>query len=79
VIFITFFKKKVFYNLPIENVKEGENMTEKKDRNEEEKQHHDADDHHKLDLRGTFMMVMTIGGLMVLSWFAVFILFMERM
>ena len=54
-------------------------MTEKKDRNEEEKQHHDADDHHKLDLRGTFMMVMTIGGLLVLSWFAVFILFMERM
>ena len=53
-------------------------MTEEKDRVKEEEKH-DEDDHHKLDLRGTFMMVMAIGGLMLLSWFGAFIIFMERM
>lgn len=51
---------------------------DKKERNENQ-QHHTEEDHHKLDLRGTFVMVMAIGGLMLLSWFAVFILFLERM
>lgn len=53
-------------------------MAEEQDRKKVEEKH-DEDDHHKLDLRGTFTMVMAIGGLMLLSWFAVFILFMERM
>lgn len=53
-------------------------MTEEKEKIKVEKEKHD-EDHHKLDLRGTFMMVMAIGGLMLLSWFGAFILFMERM
>ncbi|MGO1922400.1 MAG: cytochrome c oxidase subunit 2A [Jeotgalicoccus sp.] len=53
-------------------------MTEEKDKVNTEEHEHDEDDHHKLDLRGTFMMVMAIGGLMLLSWFGAFILFMER-
>lgn len=50
-------------------------MTEKKDFNREK----DEDNHHNMDLRGTFMMVLLLGGLMLLSWFGAFILFMERM
>lgn len=52
-------------------------MTDKKDDREDKK--HDEDDHHKLDLRGTFMMVMALGALMVVSWLGAFLLFMERM
>ena len=54
-------------------------MTEEKEKRKVKKEKHDEDNHHKLDLRGTFMMVMAIGGLMLLSWFGAFILFMERM
>lgn len=57
--------------------KEGEIMTDKKDIKDEKS--HDDDDHHKLDLRGTLMMVMAIGVLLVVSWFGAFLLFMERM
>lgn len=36
-------------------------------------------DHSKLDLRGTFMMVMFLGGLIFVSWFGAFLLFLGRM
>ena len=53
-------------------------MSEERDKIKKEEKHNE-DNHHKLDLRGTFMMVMAIGGLILLSWFGAFILFMERM
>ncbi|MBF0753217.1 cytochrome c oxidase subunit 2A [Jeotgalicoccus nanhaiensis] len=53
-------------------------MSEERDKIKKEEKRNE-DNHHKLDLRGTFMMVMAIGGLMLLSWFGAFILFMERM
>ncbi|GAB3070917.1 cytochrome c oxidase subunit 2A [Salinicoccus sesuvii] len=37
------------------------------------------DDHNNLDLRGTLAMVLALGALMVVSWFGIFMLFMERM
>lgn len=37
------------------------------------------DDHGNLDLRGTLVMVLALGALMVVSWFGIFMLFMERM
>ncbi|QQD85559.1 cytochrome c oxidase subunit 2A [Jeotgalicoccus sp. ATCC 8456] len=50
-------------------------MTEKKNLDKK----NEEDSHHNMDLRGTFMMVLFLGGLMLLSWFGAFILFMERM
>lgn len=52
-----------------------ENNVEKSHENSET---HD-EDHSKLDLRGTFMMVMFLGGLIFVSWFGAFILFLGRM
>lgn len=37
------------------------------------------EDHSKLDLRGTLMMVLFLGALILVSWFGAFILFLERM
>ncbi len=54
-------------------------MTEKKvEKRQENSETHDVD-HSKLDLRGTFMMVMFLGGLIFVSWFGAFILFLDRM
>ncbi|WP_414043108.1 cytochrome c oxidase subunit 2A [Macrococcus animalis] len=36
------------------------------------------DAHHDLDLRGTLVSVLVIGGVILVSWFAIFILFLER-
>ncbi|RXK19249.1 cytochrome c oxidase subunit 2A [Macrococcus sp. DPC7161] len=37
--------------------------------------HHD---HNELDLRGTMASVLFLGGVFVVTWFAIFILFLER-
>ncbi|ARQ06919.1 cytochrome c oxidase subunit 2A [Macrococcoides canis] len=34
--------------------------------------------HHDLDLRGTMASVLTLGAIFVITWFAIFILFIER-
>lgn len=39
--------------------------------------HHD--EHSSLDLRGTLMMVLLLGGLILVSWLGAFMLFMDRM
>lgn len=36
------------------------------------------DSHDNLDLRGTLASVMILGGIMLIVWFAIFILFIER-
>ena len=73
--FITFLSDKLIYNLLKELIKEGEFMTQEKESVEKQGKDH----HSHLNLKGTFMMVMALGGLMLLSWFGAFILFMERM
>ena len=75
--FITFLSDKLIYNLLKELIKEGEFMTQEKEKQSVEKQ--GKDNHSHLNLKGTFMMVMALGGLMLISWFGAFILFMERM
>ncbi len=48
--------------------------------NNEKKKDNVNDNHHDgMNLKGTFLMVMTLGVIMVLSWFGAFMLFMERM
>lgn len=34
--------------------------------------------HHDLDLRGTLASVLFLGAVFVVTWFAIFILFLER-
>ncbi|WP_233681253.1 cytochrome c oxidase subunit 2A [Macrococcoides caseolyticum] len=34
--------------------------------------------HHDLDLRGTMASVLFLGAVFVVTWFAIFILFLER-
>lgn len=34
--------------------------------------------HHDLDLRGTLASVLFLGAVFVITWFAIFILFLER-
>lgn len=36
------------------------------------------DSHEQLDLRGTMMSVLFLGAVFVVLWFAIFILFIER-
>ncbi|ULG73331.1 cytochrome c oxidase subunit 2A [Macrococcus brunensis] len=36
------------------------------------------DSHDNLDLRGTMVSVLTLGAIFVVLWFAIFILFIER-
>lgn len=54
-------------------------MTEKKNLD-----HHvdpmqvNEDVHHDLDLRGTMTSVLFLGAVFVVTWFAIFILFLER-
>lgn len=52
-------------------------MAEKNNVSEDTKQNHD--DHSNLDLRGTLTMVLFLGGLILVSWFGAFMLFMGRM
>lgn len=53
-------------------------MVEKNNLSEEKHTAH-HDDHSNLDLRGTLMMVLFLGGLILVSWFGAFMLFMGRM
>ncbi|UBH12181.1 cytochrome c oxidase subunit 2A [Macrococcus armenti] len=41
-------------------------------------QANDHSDHKDLDLRGTMASVLTLGAIFVITWFAIFILFIER-
>jgi len=36
------------------------------------------DVHHDLDLRGTMAAVLALGAIFVITWFAIFVLFIER-
>lgn len=45
----------------------------------EEHSDDDAHDHNNLNLKGTLVMVMSLGGVMVVSWVLAFLLFMSRM
>lgn len=36
-------------------------------------------DHDSLNLKGTFLMVMALGGGIIVSWVLAFLLFMSRM
>ncbi len=54
-------------------------MTEKKEYHVDENPETHDEGHSSLDLRGTFMMVMFLGALMLVSWFGAFMLFMGRM
>lgn len=60
-------------------------MTEEKNNDVQEHEthveSHDAHDHDhsNLNLKGTFIMVMSLGGVMVVSWVLAFLLFMSRM
>lgn len=36
------------------------------------------EEHHDLDLRGTMASVLFLGAVFVVTWFAIFILFIER-
>lgn len=48
--------------------------------NKEKQKDNVTENHHDgMNLKGTFFMVMTLGIIMVLSWFGAFMLFMERM
>ena len=40
---------------------------------------HEDHDHDSLNLKGTFLMVMALGGTIVVGWVLAFILFMSRM
>ena len=47
--------------------------------NEKKKDNVNENHHDGMNLKGTFLMVMTLGVIMVLSWFGAFMLLMERM
>jgi hypothetical protein len=54
-------------------------MTEKNEDHVAESLEIHEEDHSKLDLRGTFTMVLFLGALMFVSWFGAFMLFLGRM
>lgn len=56
-------------------------MTENKNHEIQETNAHEnhEHDHDSLNLKGTFLLVMSLGGVMVVSWVLAFLLFMSRM
>lgn len=60
---------------------ENENIDIRKSHEQHYEEHSDDDahDHNNLNLKGTFFMVMSLGGVIVVSWVLAFLLFMSRM
>lgn len=59
---------------------ENKNIDIEKNHEEHYVEHSEEDhDHSNLNLKGTFIMVMSLGGVMVISWVLAFLLFMSRM
>lgn len=60
---------------------ENENIDIRKSHEQHYEEHSDDDNHNhdNLNLKGTLIMVMSLGGVIVVSWVLAFLLFMSRM